>query len=155
MMPTNPNNPLGQSPLGSLAPGRVIESTERYWFPSGRFRDLYRITSTLQGPDSVFRTLDFVEVKPPLDCSCIPQTMNDIAECTRCQAITCRSVHSFTCPSCGCPHCTGCRVDLEVEAKDVEPNGEPKRVIQVCRTCADELELQTHPILKLIRKIWE
>lgn len=146
VMPTNPNNPLGQSPLGSLAPGRIIESVERYWLPSGRYRELRRSTCTMQDANGIFRTQEFVEAVPALDCSCIPATMNDIAECTLCSAVCCAGKHSFTC-RCGAVCCSGCR--REVEVLD-EESGEKKTLV-LCKNCEDEL----HPIRKLIRMIWE
>jgi hypothetical protein len=149
MTPVNPNNPLGQSPLGSTPLGRVIESVEKYWLPSGKFRELRRVTETAQDANGVFRTHEFVEATPPLDCSCIPIHMADVAECSICGAVTCSSRHSMTCPECGRPVCTGCVKEIVVEGKD----GSEKQVRKVCRNCA--ATLTTHPLLSLIRRIWE
>jgi hypothetical protein len=134
-------------PLPGPAPGRLIETVERYCLPSGKVRELRKIIGTIQDPSGIFRTQELVEVVPALDCSCVPHDLHDIAECTRCGSVMCASKHSGTCPSCGQVYCTACLCEAEVEDSEGV-----KETIRVCRDCADEMARPV--ILKVLRKIW-
>jgi len=134
-------------PLPVMAPGRVIESVERCHLPSGKVRELRKLSCTMQDANGIFRTEELVEVVPPLDCSCVPHDLHDISECTQCGSVMCASKHSGTCPSCGNVFCTACLVDTEVtDADGVKKNS------RVCRDCAREMD--TPALVKLFRKIW-
>ena len=127
---------------GVTAPGRVIETTQRYHTPSGQVRELRKRVITLQNAPGIFRTDDLIEVIPPLACSCLPENMNDLAECSRCLSLTCASKHSQTCPLCGRPHCSACLTKLATE----------EGTIVVCVTCADQAK---RPLLTMMKKlIW-
>ena len=139
----------GQTSPGQLAPGRVIEKVERYLFPSGKVRQLRRLVYTVQDSTGVFRTLEQVEAEPPLDCSCVPVDMHDLAECMRCGSIVCATKHSFTCPRCGKIYCSACGCD-PAESKDPAVQLKGKKI---CRQC--EKEASETVIRKIFSKIWE
>lgn len=94
---------------GFPGPGRRVEEVRVYHLPSGRTRELQRVVDTVIDQNNRARTKVRVEAKPSYDCSCMPEDMSDIAECSNpeCLAIVCRR-HSFTCPGCGRVHCTAC-----------------------------------------------
>lgn len=134
---------MGQQFQQNMVPGRVVKRVERYHLPSGRYREFRHVSVTGLDAQGVFRTDDHIEVVPPLDCSCIPDNMKDVVECTECLAVVCASKHSATCPECGRVFCSACLNTIEV-------NDDRKTVCQTCRR-----DLTVHPVMKLVRKIWE
>ncbi len=94
-----------------LGPGRIVEHVQVYHLPSGRIWELRQIVETLRDRYGTFRTNSRIEAKPSYDCSCVPESMTDIAECSNpeCLAIVCTR-HSFTCEVCGKVYCTACGV---------------------------------------------
>jgi len=142
-MAVRPNNP-NANPAGAFPLGRVIQTVNRYLLPSGRVRELREVVETFQDSQGIFRTGKYVEAVPPLDCGCVPEDMNDVAECARCGSVVCASKHSLTCPVCGIVHCLACTVTLEIE---------DGREIRLCKECA--AEARTPTVIKVIRKaIW-
>jgi len=96
---------------GFLGPGRISEHVQVYNLPSGRIRELRQIVETVIDDYNRARTNSRIEARPPLDCSCVPEDMTDIAECSNpeCLAIVCTR-HSFTCEECGGVFCLRCGV---------------------------------------------
>lgn len=142
----NPNPVPGAGPgspfQGIAALGRVIETTMRYHTPSGQVRELRKRVITIQDQQGIFRTDELIEVVPPLVCSCVPEHLSDLAECSRCLSITCASKHSQTCPLCGRPHCSACLTRLETE----------EGIIVACVTCAEQVKKPLRTSLKKL--IW-
>ncbi len=125
---------------GFLGPGRIVEQVQVYNLPSGRIRELRQIIETVRHEFNNFRTNSRIEARPPYDCSCVPESMTDIAECSNpeCLVIVC-SRHSFTCQVCGKVHCTACGVADEYG------------YFRICRACYRELS--TPWIFRWLRKI--
>jgi hypothetical protein len=126
-----------------LQVGREIELVERVWLPSGRSRELWSTTLTRLDADGLFRTHQLLEARPPLDCSCVPEDICDVAECVKCGAIVCASLHALTCPGCGRTHCLGCAKIVVVG----------QAALRLCNECTKELT--TPGWLKFLTKlIW-
>jgi len=141
-----PQNP--SPPVDPVVPGRVIQSVQRIFLPSGKVRELYKLSLTVQDANGTFRTDELVEHRPPSDCSCSPRDHHDVAECVRCGAVVCGR-HSGTCQACGRVHCTACITEAEVgDAPEV------KKIVRVCRGCDEEMKIERSPFLKLLRQIW-
>jgi hypothetical protein len=96
---------------GFLGPGRIVEHVQVYNLPSGKIRELRQIIETVRDEYNNFRTNFRIAAGPPFDCSCMPEDMEDIAECSNpeCRAIVCKR-HSFTCQADGRVYCTACGV---------------------------------------------
>ena len=123
------------------APGRLIVNERPILFPSGAIREFYEIVITNLIPPMTYATYKKAGVRPGLDCSCQPQDMWDLSECSRCLSVTCLR-HSGTCVLCGRVYCTGCLVITEV-------SGNP---CVICRDC--DKDLNTPKAIKLLQKLF-
>ena len=135
MVMTNPMNP------NFVPPGMIVEESQKIHLPSGNLRELKKLRITLQSPPGLFRISSTIEAVPPLDCSCAPVHMHDIAECCLCLSVVCVSRHSFTCVRCGRVFCTGCGKVFAVEGQ----------ALQICKPCHEELS--TGKIIKTLKNI--
>ena len=132
------NPPLG--PFPSQLPGRVIRKVQRYLMPDGTVREKRWVQITFQAPDGSIQTEEQTEVVPPLSDGVVPEEMTDVLYCLLCQALVCRTLHSFVCQNCGLTFCVQCRVRVKTE------DGE----IQLCRPCAERV---AHPLITKFRKM--
>ncbi len=128
--------------VGFPPPGRFIETIRRHRTPSGQVRELRKIVETVCDSHGVYTTYESLEVVPPLDCSCLPESIHDVAECSRCLSIVCQTKHATTCTACGRVHCSGCMTTITVEDEE----------ISVCRDCEKKLN---HPFLsRVMNLLW-
>ena len=86
-MTTNSQVPFGNIPLG-----RSVEESSVAALPSGREVALITTRLSLEQPPGVWRTVAEMRAEPPLNCSCVPQTVDEIRECMLCLAVFCSSL---------------------------------------------------------------
>ena len=139
---TKMENEIYPCPPGppQIAPGRRIENVVRVLLPSGATREFYETVVTYLEAPMTYVTHREMGVRPGYDCSCQPRGPWDIAECSKCLAVTCLA-HSDTCPFCGQVCCTGCLTTTYVLGFES----------LICRRC--EKDLRTPRIIKALRKI--
>ena len=120
---------MPQIDLGQTAPGREIRTEQLYRLPSGKVRRVSMVSRTFLDPQVGYRTVNTTDVDPPLDCTCIPQSPHQIAECTLCGSVVC-SRHATTCRSCGRMYCTGCLQRVTIH--DI--------TAILCKPCVEEIK---------------
>lgn len=133
---------MGQG-FPNITPARVVIHVERFNLPSGRCREFCKTVVTAPDASGVYRTEETVEVTPPLECSCIPEDLHDVVECTSCAAIVCATKHAAMCSRCGLVFCVVCLTTVQV---DDAP-------IKLCEAC--RVQVACHPLIRLLKKIWE
>lgn len=137
-------NPFESDGPELAAPARLILNHQPVILPSGAMREFYETVTTCLVPPATYLTHHELGVRPGFDCGCQPLGPWDIAECSKCLAVTCLLRHSGTCVLCGRVHCSACLTHAEL------PNG---YTCIICKDC--EKDMKTPPAIKLLKKlIW-